>query len=750
MKIDSELTAKIVVFVLAALGCYYIFGKTFFYPNDYMFAFGGDPYLIYYNVVYHATHGHGYYMSNMAYPLVENPFMSGGEACWALLLVAFKNMGLDMSAYSIGLIHLTKYLSIWAACHFMYLSMRLLEVNRWMSVVFSILIVFLNPIMLRMFSHYGLAYPHMIPLAMWWILYRIKYNSLSYKDGLVFFTLVFFTLNNPYVGFSATAFGLLCAALLFFYYRKTDKRKTMLYVGGLFIASAVVVFGLLKFTDPFSDRVEVQWGFFHYFSSPAGFIAPEGSFMNMVLNQIGIPVIANEFERKIYLGTAVILIYFGVLVYLLQGLVKRQKLSTNIPVFFKAALIASVLLFIYTANKKLIPMNEDWIEEHLGPLLMFKAVARLAWSVYFVLAIFAVYILNKWKSALGPTLGFPVVAIVVLIWMADIASYVKPNFKNIANANFWSKIEEDNFEAEMKAANIDFDKYQAMLTIPKLELWSDKFISDLHWSSQFHSFRISVFTGLPLVNAMLSRAAVGVSKSSIQLFSDAVIEKERPKIFPNNKPLLIVLGDEYPILDRGEASLLSHAKIVYDGNGYTLFELPISALNNAEAVKQANGFRKAEMAKGPVFHEGFDDIGSAIDTFFYASPALKVEKGMTKVFNEILPTGQDCQLKFSVWTHVDNHKYGIGDWAVQTVDSIGQIVNHVAASTRKSYQIQGDWVRTEIIIDYHPGLILEAYIIANQSFVIDDIIIDYSLADSYFLAEGRDTFLFNGYKVKIQ
>lgn len=751
LNISDETIGKTIVALLSLCGLIYIFGRTVWKPNEYMYAFGGDPYLIYYNIAYHVKYGTGYYMSNMAYPLEENPFMSGGEGAWALLLLGLKNLGIDLSGHVIGFVHVTKFLAIWVAAHFTYKSLRLLEVTMWIAAIFAVLVVFLNPIMLRMFSHYGLAYPLLIPMAIWWVIYRHKNHAMGWVDAGMFLALTFFSFNNPYVGFSATAFALLSALFLWWFSDGKPAKRSMMGVFAVSLLSVVMVYVVLKATDPFSDRVEQQWGFFHYFASPAGFIAPQGSLMNTLLNKAGLVVNAGEFERKQYLGIAVLLIlflYVGGVVFKL--LVKDRTVSNSMPVFFKAVLLSALCLFIFAANKKLIPLNEVWVEDHLGSLLMFKAVARLAWPVYFVLSIFAVYLLSQWANSKGKTIVITACLALASIWIIDIGTYIKPNFLGIYNPNFWSSAEEQKFQNEMEAAGVDLDNYQAILSVPKLELWSDKFLSKEHWATEFHSFRLSVFSGLPLINAMMSRAAVGVTTSSIQFFSDPVIQKQRIKLFPNEKPILLVLGDDYPNLYRGEAGLLSKAELVYKTAGYSLFELPLSALDNEQAIAAANTFRTSEAKRPPLYHMGFNTEGNEKQTFFFSAPALILPAGSHKVLSTTMPVEAPCQLRFSVWTHIDHHKYGIGEWVIQTIDGQNNVISHIPIATRDGYEIQDDWVRTETLLDYAPGYLIEAHLISNQDFIIDDIIIDYSTTNSVVDSIQYPSFLYNGFKVPVK
>lgn len=751
MKIKAYITkerlAYLVLSLLTLAGLYFIFGRTLWQPNEYMYAFGGDPYLIYYNIAYHVEYGQGYYMENMAYPLKENPFMSGGEGSWALLLLGLKKLGLDLSNYVIGFVHVTKYLCIWLASLFMFKALVLLDVRIWTAAIFSVLLVFLDPIMLRMFSHYGLAYPMVIPMVLWWLAYRYKKPGFGWIEMGMAGMLIFFTLNNPYVGFSAAAFGLLVSSFLWLLVKDSAVRKSMLWVLLSTLFSVACVFIILKTTDPFSDRVEEQWGIFNYFASPAGFIAPEGSLTNYIINKVGIHGLANEFERKQYLGIVCLLVLTFALITYLVSIFRKVGTRPQLGKFFQACLIAALCLFVFTANKKLFPINEDWVEEHLGPLLMFKAVSRLAWSVYFVLTSLAVYLLDKWASDMKRSQSWIIFSVAALIWFTDISTYIKPNFNNIYNDNFWSQEQKANFDKDMAASGVDFTRYQAIMSVPKLELWSDKFISEINWATQFHTFRVSIFTGLPLVNSMLSRAPAGLTSSAIQMFSDPVVEKQRPKSFPDARPILLVLGSGYPALYRGEAALIAKAKKVYEDPVFSLYELPLSALDNTEAIAEANAFRMNETSRPPLFHFGFENDTSTTETHFFRPPGRLVKKGHQLIWRGAIPVEREGNIKISVWTQITPKKYGMGDWMAQTLDDKGSLVNLVAVTTRTTYEIQDDWARTDLVINYAAGQTLEVYISANQEFVIDDLLIDYDEENSV-VDDGQSTdFLFNNFKV---
>jgi len=69
----KNLIPQLSVIVLSLIACYIIFGSYMLHPNSLMTAFGGDAYVIYYDVMYHVCHmkDTGSQLTNTNYPFGE-------------------------------------------------------------------------------------------------------------------------------------------------------------------------------------------------------------------------------------------------------------------------------------------------------------------------------------------------------------------------------------------------------------------------------------------------------------------------------------------------------------------------------------------------------------------------------------------------------------------------------------------------------------------------------------------------------
>ncbi len=746
---NTKLVGSLLALIIGLCGTFWLFGPLMWKPNDFMMSFGGDAYVIYYDLAYHAKYGSGSLLTNMNYPFGEYIFMTDAQGSLAYVLAMLRNLGLDLSNYSLGIMHAFNIFLLPFACVIMYLVLEKLHMRWWMAVIFGCLIIFMSPQMLRYHAHFGLAYPFIIPLVMLWIIKKWEKPGNIWLDICMFLILVFFAFNNPYIGFTSCGFAATTAFLGALYYRKDRKRFIgFIQIFGISTLVLLTLFLVFHYGDFVDDRIKQQWGFFYFFSSPVGFIAPAGSYFNDFLTWMGVQIYPTEFERKENLGLTVTLIATFAFCYLIYFRFTKKIWKPNyLPVMWIMA-GAVTLLFVYTSNVRILPINTDWFEEHLGKLLMFKAVARLSWSVYFLLCTFAVYFLDRMLEHQKARVFIPVVSVICMIWMLEINHYIKPYFVNIHHKNFWSVDEKLAFEKSMKDNNITLSDYQAILCIPKLQLWSDKFISETHWATQFHAQRISVFTGLPLINAMLSRQGISHTSSAIQMLADPLIERSRLDDFPNKKPILLVAGAELPPLSDGELYMMSRSKYIYSEPQYTLYEIPIDSIKTSPAIANAKRLYAEGYRKQPILHQSWGESKAESGGFFEPG-CLKVTKSANIVFEGPLNLPKDTLLTFSIWTKVDNNKYDIGDFEITVLDLQGKVLGAQELNTRKSYDIQEGWVRTSTKFYNGPNTILRVSMKSpNQSFWVDDLIIDYDGSINLIDGANKDYFFYNGFKIK--
>ena len=728
-----------------------IFKSYLLHPNQHIYAFGGDPFVIYYDMIYHANFDHGTMFSGMNYPFGEYIFLTDAQGAFATVLQWINHHLFYIGDSIPGIIHsLSIYLLPLCSLMVFYI-LRYFDVRSWLALVFAVLITFLSPAMLRFGNHFGLAYPFVIPMAMLWFLRKYKHPHFEFRDALVFSVLIFFTFNNPYIGFSATGFLLCTAAILIGTgYNKPGRMKSGIIIGSTGLLAILIPFLILHFNDPVSDRLQQQWGFFYFNATFQGLLFPPLSLLQEIFSLLKIQTKPFEPESYINIGLINLLLLTTIIFFLIIAAIKKRKL-TGWKIFSIENLIlfgGGVTMFFIVANHSILDLSRDWMKDHLGPLLMFKASARLGWSIYFAISVSVVIFLDQVLKKIKSSFLIVGIAIVLIAtWGYEIKSYVGHNYSNSFYDNFLKTSSKNEILKILDDNHIDVSQYQAMLVLPKMMAWNDNFLSDINWAAQFYSMRLSAATGLPMISAMLSRTSVGQTAEAIQMLANPVVHRDLIVKLPNQKDILLLVGGEPPPLTAGEQYLIDISSPLYLSKDFSLYRLRLDTLQHSVAVAEAqNLYHQHPPLSKDVVHLSFDNTSTAFG--FYGPGAKYVYKGQFLLIDRSLPVEKDTQYVFSAWSRLDNEKPGVGEWHLVIQDSLGQVIREINTETRKSNDIQNLWIRSEVTFDAPKGCRLQATVLAGKNMFIDEVLIYPIHATTLIDLPGSKEFLFNDYKVE--
>ena len=734
------------VVIMTLFMMYFIFGAYLWQPNSMMMAFGGDALVLYYNTLYHACYGNGLTLENMNYPQGDLIFMTDAQSVLSLFLMGLRKLGFNTCDCAVGFIHFFNHYSLIPATLLMYYVLVRLGIRKELSVIFGVLIIFLSPQMFRFAAHYGLAYLFVIPMVLLYIIEK-KTNIKSGKwDMFVLLVLILVTFNNAYLGFIGAAMGLIAGTLYtFYYYWKNRKVHNGTLVLSLVCFIALLIpFVTLQILDHVGDRLQVQWGFTTYATNLRGSLYPPNTLMHLLMTASGIKINPPEFESVQYLGIIPILILLS---FVIIFPFKKNLIKVNSDV--KLFIIAAFILYAYSSNVNLFGSSFiHYIEEHLGFLLMFKASGRIGWPLYYAISIFAVYLLNIYLNffkARTNKLGFLVLTPIVIIWILEINLFVKPVYKDVFHANFLSKEKRSEYKAILEGKGFKSDEFQSLLCVPKTEFWSDKLLSYNHWPTHFYATLISLAFELPMSNALLSRPGTKNNALNTQLLSHPLIVREKPATYPDKRDILLVFGHQQSTLSEGEKYLTGASSLIYEDNDIQLRRFKFDQFFKSPAIETAKNLYLSGKIAGPLYHEGYETTNS--NSVFYGNGAREISEGVHEILNKELSLSADTTLTFSIWTKLDNKKYGLGDWIVRSYNENGGLDEEVIINPRNSYDIQHDFIRSGCEIKVKRNGRINIQFIANQKFVIDELMIDYKGNDAIIDLEEKPYFLFNNYKI---
>lgn len=727
-----------------------IFKDYFTRPNQRMYAFGGDALTLYYNAIYHAKYGEDNMLRSMNYPDGEYIYLTDAQGAVMWVVNRLRQFIPNISDYVVGIYHSLNLYLLFPAVVFVFFLLRAFAV-RWLSaVLFSPLIILLSPPMLRLGGHFALAYPFLIPMTMLWFVRKYRNGRLEWMDAAMFAVLLFFTYNQPYNGINNSFLLLLGGGLLFLledYKQKTWKRPAI--IAGMGLVSLLWVFIDFKLFDPVQDRLNPQWGFFSYRARLEGLFHPAGSLLYDWLKKLNIMVVDTDFESKLNLGFVCTAAVFSMLILALIARFKKvgKPLVQRLLPQHRILLWSALLLFILAANVSVVPVPAEVLERYMGFLTMFKASGRLAWPLYFILTVTAVVFIDRlFRRSGGQYLGWLLPVGAAVWWNAEINQYVAPNYRDCFHDNFFHPRFQREVLAEITARQVNPAEYQAMLCLPKMVSWNDKVLSRIHFETQHHGMKVSLATGLPMISAMLSRMGLQHALDRVQMSTDPIVQKSLIEKLPNQKDILILLGNNAPPLSAGEQHLLDISEPLFKNDHFALFRLRLKSLAENPYIDRAKAAYRAGQFAQPSWYTGYEETPAAIH--FYGKGSHVTTPPQEMLFKYFSPFDRDTTMVFAGWTYLDIGQWGPGDWVLSVRDTSGYEINKIVLETRRSNDVQEHWLRASGRFVLPKSAHLAVYARGGKPMCIDELMLWPEAGTPLVDNPDSDHFLYNNFKVK--
>ena len=213
----------------------------------------------------------------MNYPFGESVFFTGNQVVLTNSLKLLKDAGWDLSDYALGISNILILLSFVIASLFIYLIFRELNVDWWMAMLATILIIMLSNQWERLSGHYNLAYAYIIPVILYLFLrfYRNPGYLISFIIGIL---VILFSAKQLYI-----AAFILILWIPFWVFLPIHNREK--FGKPVFIISHLLIQFILPFLlfnlftgmhDPGLDRTAFPWGFYLSRVKPEAVFLPLG------------------------------------------------------------------------------------------------------------------------------------------------------------------------------------------------------------------------------------------------------------------------------------------------------------------------------------------------------------------------------------------------------------------------------------------------------------------------------------------
>ena len=718
----------LIAFILTFLAFFVQYPQHVINSNNQTFHSHGDLLVTHADLMYHVKYDTDGTFNGMNYPEGDYIYMTDANGSFATVFRYINNI-YNIESILPGLTMGIIYLFLGFCGMFLFMIMRTMNVSSWLALIFAPLITLLSPQMARFVCHLSLSFPFVIPMIMLWTLRKYKVPKIELWDLVFFFVTFFFFMNNAYIGFIMCMFAGVIGFVLFMMGIKSGAhRKASLIIMIAPVLITIAIYIILKVMDPYSDRLEEQWGFFHYSTHLYSFYSPRFSLLAGFMGKN----FTNDFrsiEWSNNLGLIPIGLVGSYISYEFLRLIKFKVWKPLLPksTMMNVFLIASFLMVLFAANTNIFSIKET-IESYIDILLMFKSTGRFSWPFYFVIGILSIRILQAWVSKLNNRSKISkwiLIVPLVLFYGYEVNYYLGQIFNKLDSQNYLTSPQSDETLRIFEESGINQDNYQAMVAVPLLVGWNEKILSKVYNRTETGAMSVMALTGIPMINGRLSRNSTSKTLLATQMSSNPLIKKEALELLPNDKPILIVLGNGgYDLLSFGERSLVNNAEEVFVTKKFKGFRTTKEDLN--KLYKDNVNFAHDYIAKQDstpynfIVRNGYDD--HTTEKSLFGTGALKLGKedyhllDFEKNFEKDTTT-----LKLSLWTDITYKKYGMPEYHLKVYRDDKLIYKSVFIS-REFKDIYDNWIRSSHKFTVPKGKIKITLVSKNnQPYWVDEL-----------------------------
>jgi hypothetical protein len=518
----------------------------------------------------------------MNYPYGEH-FMY--TDCHPVLANLFKFLSTKFDFFkehSIAILNFLMILSIFLTFIVSYFLLLQFKISKWFSVLFTISIAVLAP-------QIAMSYSVAIPLS--WLL-LLKTQDADRKNLfyiLLFLNTFFWLFIHAYLGL-IILFFLLSLVLVNFLRDHAKRLKIGLYTKqfSILLIPIILFYLFTAATDTHVGRTTNPSGFFLYNAEFDDVFLPHHPPIRPVLDSLTGGVIDQEWEAWSYVGFSTTLLFVTFLIWGIIQLIKRKK-STTLQRYFQNsmlnnALIAASIVLLFAMA---IPFKQiNGLIDLLPVVKQFRATGRFTWPFYFVALVFSASVFQElYIRLIGRKKRFFAVVLIVSIGLLNslegLSYHIGTYLQIIQSKNSFKK---DALSPLFKKAlnKINPTDYQAIIALPFYYQGSESYSRPRNQETMFASICFSYHSGIPLVNANLTRTSIQESKNIVQIVSPDFYTKEIEKDIKSEKPFLIIRTKDQ--ITEYETELLQKCKLIFRSDEFSLFSLSKADLfkNRAE------------------------------------------------------------------------------------------------------------------------------------------------------------------------
>jgi hypothetical protein len=683
-------------------------------PNQLLFSASGDGLMMDFQAMWQACYGKGLYFEGFNYPYKEGLSYAGGQAGIGALLAGLRGLGLPVHGYAMGIANTIVLSLVVIGALVSVRLLQLLKVSMLWQVIGALLIVFMAPVVERIYGHICLGYPFFIPTCF--------YLSYSFYLGkgrigtlcLLFGVMSFFGFNNAYYSAIGTIVFAMISGILTLITRERKAMQLLLCSAASFLALALNI----TYINPSPDRVKYAYGYSEYATTPLGLCIPQYKELHGFFSDLGV----NEFrsnEAVCYVGLSTCIFFVVGLVWYFST--RRKYLLRSLSkdhVFWLSSVLATGFMFLLACNF-IFALNQDWFTEHFYLLFKFRASGRLAWPFATLLIILSIVAVDRMlQQVRSKVLAIILGVLCVTVWATDAYYTIKSKVYDVYWISEPNLFHQDALEKlSWPSTTVQPADFQAITILPLLCFWSDKheFAPMQQDYVTKHAMQLSLRYHLPLTSSMLSRVSYKHTLQHGQLLAHGSLPRDLFADLPSQKPLLFVVGPDTSLRPQ-ELVLLKH-RCTFIGD-----LAPAIRLFSFAPKHDFNAARDSMLklpSTTPIVTEHYNPGQrglNPIDGPCISSQDLYQQK--------ILPNIDDVDsVKLSFWSQSDPMWYGFTHFTLQVIDSssAGSKYYETDVKCHHEYDSYNLWIRKELVVPIFSKNSIIKFFPQRQHFAIDRV-----------------------------
>lgn len=513
--------------------------------------------------LYHSAYGKGYWFEGMNYPFGEHIVFTDGVPLLSVFFAATGNVSFPTALTTLWWLVGLSYL---LSCIYLYQLLLQLTRKAWFAAMIGILISFLTPQMLAIRGHYALSFTCIIPMFFYWTYMYQKTRKWQYCAYVFSLGALSAFLHPYYAGMLLVWTGFYSLGYLITTNGRFKDR--LLHVAKLFTAAAaaaIVVMVTLKVTDPIKDRPSMPFdppeNYAHIRQIFSSYLSP---FWQYGMKWNIVPDASQGGEGFTYPGLVVIVVSLIALIAGIWRLIRKQAGDNREN---RVWLILALGTLVFSMGIPFI-WGMEWLKDYMPVFRQFRALGRFAWIFYYVIAVYAAVVMYEWYTKLlegcRKAIGHSLMTIALLVWGCEVSGYIISTRtlaqQAVENYKKLMQTQEKNWVAFLEEHKFKKGDFQAFLYLRYFHIGTEKLWVGDGGVPMTRSSAACLQLQLPMINVMMSRSSWQQAKDQLKLMSGPYASKPVLAVLKDNRPFLLMCGDE--VLSPDEHYLLAASEYI--------------------------------------------------------------------------------------------------------------------------------------------------------------------------------------------